>query len=86
MDDTYWEAFSGVFTRFIITAGDKKRLKRAAYLSTTLPSTVFGKSQGSTEDWLDPTGTIIFSSFITQISKRNRLHFKNQGKMHIGII
>jgi formylmethanofuran--tetrahydromethanopterin N-formyltransferase len=57
VDDTYCEAFSGVFTRFIITAGDKKRLKRAAYLSTALPSTVFGKSEGGIEAWLDPAGT-----------------------------
>ncbi|MCD4842755.1 MAG: formylmethanofuran--tetrahydromethanopterin N-formyltransferase [Methanosarcinales archaeon] len=57
VDDTYCEAFSGVFTRFIITAGDKKRLKRAAYISTALPSTVFGKSEGGIEAWLDPTDT-----------------------------
>jgi len=57
VDDTYCEAFSGVFTRFIITASDKKRLKRAAYLSTALPSTVFGKSEGGIEAWLDPTET-----------------------------
>ena len=57
VDDTYCEAFGGVFTRFIITAGDKKRLKRAAYLSTALPSTVFGKSEGGIEDWLDPADT-----------------------------
>jgi formylmethanofuran--tetrahydromethanopterin N-formyltransferase len=57
VDDTYCEAFSGVFTRFIITASDKKRLKRAAYLSTALPSTVFGKSEGGIEAWLDPTDT-----------------------------
>jgi formylmethanofuran--tetrahydromethanopterin N-formyltransferase len=57
LDDTYCEAFSGVFTRFIITASDKKRLKRAAYISTALPSTVFGKSEGGIEAWLDPTDT-----------------------------
>ena len=57
VDDTYCEAFSGVFTRFIITASDKKRLKRAAYLSTALPSTVFGKSEGGIEAWLDPADT-----------------------------
>ncbi|HUV81699.1 MAG TPA: formylmethanofuran--tetrahydromethanopterin N-formyltransferase [archaeon] len=57
VDDTYCEAFSGVFTRFIITAKDEKRLKRAAYLSTALPSTVFGKSEGGIEAWLDPEKT-----------------------------
>lgn len=53
VDDTYCEAFSGVFARFIITAKDNKRLRRAAYLSTALPSTVFGKSEGGIESWLN---------------------------------
>lgn len=53
VDDTYCEAFSGVFARFIITARDEKRLKRAVCLSTALPSTVFGKSEGGIETWLD---------------------------------
>ena len=57
VDDTYCEAFSGLFTRFIITAKDKKRLTRAAYLSTALPSTVFGKSEGGIECWLPPSKT-----------------------------
>ncbi|MCL7415981.1 MAG: hypothetical protein M8349_08010, partial [ANME-2 cluster archaeon] len=57
VDDTYCEAFSGVFTRFIITAKDEKRLHRAAYLSTALPSTVFGKSEGGIEAWLKPDET-----------------------------
>ncbi len=57
VDDTYCEAFSGVVTRFIITAKDEKRLHRAAYLSTALPSTVFGKSEGGIETWLKPDET-----------------------------
>jgi formylmethanofuran--tetrahydromethanopterin N-formyltransferase len=57
VDDTYCEAFSGIFARFIITAKDKKRLMRAAYLSTALPSTVFGKSEGGIESWLNPGQT-----------------------------
>ncbi|MCL7412096.1 MAG: formylmethanofuran--tetrahydromethanopterin N-formyltransferase [ANME-2 cluster archaeon] len=57
VDDTYCEAFSGVFARFIITAKDDKRLQRAARLSTALPSTVFGKSEGGIEAWLHPHET-----------------------------
>jgi len=57
VDDTYCEAFSGVVTRFTITAKDEKRLHRAAYLSTALPSTVFGKSEGGIETWLKPDET-----------------------------
>jgi formylmethanofuran--tetrahydromethanopterin N-formyltransferase len=36
----------------LITARDDKRLKKAAYCSTALPSTVFGKSEGGVEKWL----------------------------------
>ena len=56
-DNTYCEAFSGVYSRFITTAIDKKRLKRAACLSLALWSTVFDKSVGGIEAWLDPGGT-----------------------------
>jgi formylmethanofuran--tetrahydromethanopterin N-formyltransferase len=40
VEDTYAEAFEGLFMRLMITAKDRKRLKKAAYNSTALPSTV----------------------------------------------
>ena len=43
IEDTFCEAFDGLFSRILITAKDEKRLKRAAYGTTALPSTVFGK-------------------------------------------
>ena len=52
IDDTYCEAFDGLFSRFLITARDDKRLERAAYSSTALPSTVFGEAEGGIEKWL----------------------------------
>lgn len=53
IDDTYCEAFDGLFTRICVTAGDDKRLKQAAYNATALPCTVFGESEGGIEKWLN---------------------------------
>ncbi|MHC1635144.1 MAG: formylmethanofuran--tetrahydromethanopterin N-formyltransferase [Candidatus Methanospirareceae archaeon] len=52
IEDTYCEAFEGLFVRICVTARDEKRLKRAAYGSTALPSTVFGEAEGGVEGWL----------------------------------
>jgi formylmethanofuran--tetrahydromethanopterin N-formyltransferase len=53
IEDTYCEAFDGLFARICITAKDEKRLKRSAYSATALPSTVFGESEGGIEKWLN---------------------------------
>ena len=53
IENTYCEAFDGLFARICITARDEKRLKRAAYGATALPSTVFGESEGGIEKWLN---------------------------------
>lgn len=52
VEDTYCEAFDGLFSRIIITAKDEKRLEKAAYSFTALPSTVFGEAEGGIEKWL----------------------------------
>jgi len=52
IEDTYCEAFDGLFTRICVTARDEKRLKQAAYNATALPCTVFGESEGGIERWL----------------------------------
>jgi formylmethanofuran--tetrahydromethanopterin N-formyltransferase len=52
VEDTYAEAFEGLFTRLVITAKDRKRLKKAAYNSTALPSTVINRTEGGVEKWL----------------------------------
>ncbi|RJS72143.1 MAG: formylmethanofuran--tetrahydromethanopterin N-formyltransferase [Candidatus Syntrophoarchaeum sp. WYZ-LMO15] len=52
IEDTFCEVFDGCFARLIVTASDKKRLKRAVYGSTSLPSTVFGEAEGGVEGWL----------------------------------
>jgi len=53
IEDTYSEAFDGLFSRILVTADDDKRLYKAAFGSTTLPSTVLGESEGGVEKWLN---------------------------------
>ncbi len=57
IENTYCEAFEGVFARICVTARDEKRLKRAAYGATALPSTVFSESEGGIEKWLNEQET-----------------------------
>lgn len=57
IEDTYCEAFDGLFSRMLITAGDEKRLYRATLGAAALPSTVFNKSEGGVERWLDERET-----------------------------
>jgi len=57
VEDTYCEAFDGLFSRLIITAKDRKRLEKAAYNSTALPCTVFGESEGGVERFLSEKET-----------------------------
>jgi len=52
IEDTYAEAFDGLFCRILITAKDEKRLKRAAYGCTALPMVVVGRTEGGVEKWL----------------------------------
>ncbi len=58
IEDTYAEAFDGLFCRILITAKDEKRLKRAAYGCTALPMVVVGRTEGGVEKWLSETETI----------------------------
>jgi len=57
IEDTYCEAFDGLFSRILITARDEKRLKKAAYDATALPSTVFGEAEGGVEKWVSEKET-----------------------------
>lgn len=52
IEDTYCEAFDGLFSRILITARDSRRLSKAVLGATALPSTVFNKSEGGIERWL----------------------------------
>lgn len=57
IEDTYAEAFDGLFCRIIITARDETCLKRAAYGSTALPMGVVGRGEGGVEKWLKKAET-----------------------------
>lgn len=57
VEDTYCEAFSGLFSRMLVTARDEKRLRRAVVAATSLPCTVFGESEGGIENWTGPDAT-----------------------------
>jgi len=52
VEDTFAEAFDGLFCRIIITAKDEIRLKSASYGSTALPMVVVGRTEGGVEKWL----------------------------------
>lgn len=58
IEDTYAEAFDGLFCRILITAKDERRLKRAVYGCTALPMVVVGRTEGGIERWLSETETI----------------------------
>jgi formylmethanofuran--tetrahydromethanopterin N-formyltransferase len=52
IDDTYAEAFAGIFCRLIVTADDAGTLRNAANDSTATPSVVIGRVEGGVEKWL----------------------------------
>lgn len=57
IEDTYAEAFEGVYCRAIITADDEEVLRGAAEDSTATPSIVIGRVEGGVERWLRPEET-----------------------------
>ena len=57
VEDTYAEAFEGVYCRVIVTADDKKTLRSAAEDSTATPSVVIGRVEGGIEKWLSQKET-----------------------------
>ncbi len=57
VEDTYAEAFEGVFCRVIVTADDPKTLRKAAEDSTATPSVVVGRVEGGVECWLSKKET-----------------------------
>ncbi len=57
VEDTYCEAFEGLYSRMLVTAADRKRLERAVSAATALPCTVFGESEAGIESWVGPAET-----------------------------
>ena len=52
IEDTYAEAFTGLFCRIIVTADDAETLRKAAEDSTATPSVVIGRTEGGVEKYL----------------------------------
>ena len=52
VEDTYAEAFEGLYFRLILTADDEETLRKAAEDSTATPSIVIGRVEGGIERWL----------------------------------
>ena len=57
IEDTYSEAFTGIFCRIIVTADDEATLRHAAEDSTATPSVVIGRVEGGIEKWLSEDET-----------------------------
>ncbi len=57
VEDTYAEAFTGIYCRVLITADDEEILKRAAFDATATPGTVIGRVEGGIESWVDKKET-----------------------------
>jgi len=57
IEDTYAEAFAGIFCRVIVTADDERTLRGAAEDSTATPSVVIGRVEGGVEKWLSEDET-----------------------------
>jgi formylmethanofuran--tetrahydromethanopterin N-formyltransferase len=52
VEDTYAEAFEGIFCRLMVTADDERTLNAAAEDSTATPSVVIGRTEGGIERYL----------------------------------
>lgn len=57
VEDTYAEAFEGIFSRIIVTADDIETLRKAAEDATATPSIVIGRVEGGIEKWLSKKET-----------------------------
>ena len=57
IEDTYAEAFEGLYSRVIITADDEEILRGAAADATATPSIVIGRIEGGVERWLSEKET-----------------------------
>jgi len=57
VEDTFAEAFEGIYSRIIVTADDKATVKKAAEDATATPSVVIGRTEGGIEKWLNKKET-----------------------------
>ena len=57
IDDTYIEAFKGLFCRVIVTADDQETVRKSVEDATATPSVVIGRTEGGIEKYLNETQT-----------------------------
>ncbi len=57
IEDTFAEAFDGLYFRILVTADDYITLRRAAEHATATPSMVIGRIEGGIESYLDKNKT-----------------------------
>jgi formylmethanofuran--tetrahydromethanopterin N-formyltransferase len=57
VEDTYAEAFEGIYCRLVITADDEETVRSAAQDSTSTPSVVIGRVEGGVERYLNKKET-----------------------------
>jgi len=57
IEDTYAEAFDGLYFRVLVTADDEETLRRAAEDATATPSIVIGRIEGGIERYVDKNET-----------------------------
>jgi len=57
IEDTYAEAFDGLYFRILVTADDEETLRRAAEDATATPSIVIGRIEGGIERYVDRNET-----------------------------
>jgi formylmethanofuran--tetrahydromethanopterin N-formyltransferase len=57
VEDTFAEAFEGIFCRVFVTADDEKTVRKAAVDATATPSVVIGRVEGGVERWLSKKET-----------------------------
>jgi formylmethanofuran--tetrahydromethanopterin N-formyltransferase len=57
VEDTFFEAFKGIYIRTLITADHENILKQAAYDSTSTPGAVIGRIEGGVESFVSKKET-----------------------------
>jgi len=57
IEDTFAEAFEGIYSRIIVTADDAATVKKATEDATATPSVVIGRTEGGIEKWLNKKET-----------------------------
>ncbi|MCD6089279.1 formylmethanofuran--tetrahydromethanopterin N-formyltransferase [Candidatus Bathyarchaeota archaeon] len=79
IEDTYAEAFEGLYFRVLVTADDEETLKKAAEDATATPSIVIGRIEGGIERYLrkdeTPDGRLgVILQFWTALEKDKSLN------------